>query len=515
MKRHVCAKGAVWIPENSGSKSLKHADHDQSSHGNRDGAGGGVDPVTPGERSEALAARRPTTRRGITPEALSAVEKYAHGKTESDKWTAREWNEGLRSGKIKLGSDKEIDALAKLANENVIVEETTFYRGSFALVDPDQIEEIYDDPSTLRIPGVLNNGQTTQAGFTSLSQAEWMAREFARGKFDDQQEIEDSGKALVGILWHITAPAGARGVSLKDLSGSFGLESETILPPGTQIDWNDVQFEGDETGGTVIVYGEIVVDDPVKHYVAIKHADHDQSTHGNRDGAGGGESDNDLANYTQDSFKINEGLRNGTLKDNPIGHLFKPGGKETVFRTISGPAAEKVLSQLKDSGKTSDKGNASTSLDPVVAQDMDPMGDGLLLKIRVPEGAPRIQVPAGTYDMDQQEIILPPESTMTLIGDPFVGEDGRWTAEVELTDWPTPSGAKALLPAGLYRHPAVKAYLAGAPLDSTALVGRVLSVKAHEALELGLRRRYNATQIAHGVPAEGFVGLEGVRDDRA
>lgn len=75
--------------------------------------------------------------------------------------------------------------------------------------------------------------------------------------------------------------------------------------------------------------------------------------------------------------------------------------------------------------------------------------------------------------------------------------------------------AKFLLPAGLYRHPAVKAYLAGAPLDSAALVGRVLSVKAHEALELGLRRRYNATQIAHGVPTEGFVGLEGVRDDRA
>jgi hypothetical protein len=75
--------------------------------------------------------------------------------------------------------------------------------------------------------------------------------------------------------------------------------------------------------------------------------------------------------------------------------------------------------------------------------------------------------------------------------------------------------AKASLPAGLYRQPAVKAYLAGQPLDSTALVGRVLSAKAHQALELGLRRRYNAAQITHGVPAEGFVGLEGVRDDRA
>ena len=75
--------------------------------------------------------------------------------------------------------------------------------------------------------------------------------------------------------------------------------------------------------------------------------------------------------------------------------------------------------------------------------------------------------------------------------------------------------AKAVLPPGLYRQPAVKAYLAGQPLDSTALVGRVLSAKAHQALELGLRRRYNATQIAEGVPTEGFVGLEGVRDDRA
>jgi hypothetical protein len=255
------------------------------------------------------------------------------------------------------------------------------------------------------------------------------------------------------------------------------------------------------------------LDTPAK-FLAIKHGDHDQADHGNRDGAGGG-SDNALANYTQDSFKVNEGLRSGTLKDNPVGHLFKPGGKETVFRTISGPAAEKVLSQLKDSGKTSDKGNASTSLDPVVAQDMDAMGDGLLLKILVPEGAPRIQVPAGTYDMDQQEIILPPGSVMTLVGDPFVGPDGRWTAEVELTDWPDSAPAKAVLPPGLYRQPAVKAYLAGQPLDSTALVGRVLSAKAHQALELGLRRRYNATQIAEGVPTEGFVGMEGVRDDRA
>ena len=355
-------------------KSLKHADHDQADHGNRDGAGGGGDPVTPGERSEASAARRPTTRRGITPEALSAVEKYAHGKTENDKWTAREWNEGLRSGKIKLGSDKEIDALAKLANENVIVEETTFYRGSFALVDPDQIEEIYDDPSTLRIPGVSNNGQTTQAGFTSLSEAEWMAREFARGKFDDQQEIEDSGKALVGILWHITAPAGARGVSLKELSGSFGLESETILPPGTQIDWNDVEFEGDETGGTVIVYGEIVVNDPVKYYVAIKHGDHDQGDHGNRDGAGGG----------SDSSSPTAGSRGGSMGYRATAAIESAGGRVKSMDFDSDNAAiEKFQEQVEETyvamlPDMDDPDNIPEDHDPRIASGIEHMGQALM-----------------------------------------------------------------------------------------------------------------------------------------
>lgn len=57
---------------------------------------------------------------------------------------------------------------------------------------------------------------------------------------------------------------------------------------------------------------------------------------------------------------------------------------------------------------------------------------------------------------------------------------------------------------GLYRHPAVKAYLAGGPLGPVA---ELLGVEPSEALAEGLRRRYTVRQLLEGVPAEGFAPL--------
>jgi HK97 family phage portal protein len=69
--------------------------------------------------------------------------------------------------------------------------------------------------------------------------------------------------------------------------------------------------------------------------------------------------------------------------------------------------------------------------------------------------------------------------------------------------------ASLVIPADLYKHPAVRAFVAGAPLDATALLGGETSTKQAEALEVGIRRRYTPQQISEGVPSEGFLGLAG------
>ena len=73
-----------------------------------------------------------------------------------------------------------------------------------------------------------------------------------------------------------------------------------------------------------------------------------------------------------------------------------------------------------------------------------------------------------------------------------------------------PVASTVELPKDIYKHPAVKAYLAGEPLDLVALLGAEPDEATRTTLEVGIRRRYNAEQIAAGVPTEGFSGLEGV-----
>ena len=69
---------------------------------------------------------------------------------------------------------------------------------------------------------------------------------------------------------------------------------------------------------------------------------------------------------------------------------------------------------------------------------------------------------------------------------------------------PALSGLRSL---ALYRHPAVRAYLAAGgalPLDAVSLVGAPLAEGARKHIETGLRRRYSGDQILDGVPAERF-----------
>lgn len=59
---------------------------------------------------------------------------------------------------------------------------------------------------------------------------------------------------------------------------------------------------------------------------------------------------------------------------------------------------------------------------------------------------------------------------------------------------------------GLYRHPAVKAFLAGGELDIEAILGDVEPVVG-ALFEAALKRRYSVDQIIGGVPADGYSGF--------
>lgn len=107
-----------------------------------------------------------------------------------------------------------------------------------------------------------------------------------------------------------------------------------------------------------------------------------------------------------------------------------------------------------------------------------------------------------------------PVLTMQVQKQPEHGSTPEVPDPLPVSDSEPAPGAQPLasiaLPRDLYKQPAVKAYLAGEPLDAAALLGHEPSAAMREVLEVGIRRRYNADQIADGVPAEGFVGLQGV-----
>jgi len=69
--------------------------------------------------------------------------------------------------------------------------------------------------------------------------------------------------------------------------------------------------------------------------------------------------------------------------------------------------------------------------------------------------------------------------------------------------------ASLVVPEELYKHTAVKSFLAGEPLDATSLLGVQPNQASFKALEVGIRRRYSAKQITDGVPSEGYAGLVG------
>lgn len=98
------------------------------------------------------------------------------------------------------------------------------------------------------------------------------------------------------------------------------------------------------------------------------------------------------------------------------------------------------------------------------------------------------------------------QDTTAVPGSEPAPDEGDEDASTEALD--AEAAAAALRAVGaLYRHPAVRAYLAGAELDTDALLGGRVDDTVRGLLETGLTRRYSTDQLADGVPAEAFPGL--------
>jgi len=160
-----------------------------------------------------------------------------------------------------------------------------------------------------------------------------------------------------------------------------------------------------------------------------------------------------LREYTSDSVPINQQLRAGKFAEGPLDPYMKSGPAVNLWRTISNDNnnATRLAASLEAESIIADRGYASTSTKIVEAQQMDAVGDGILLNIRVPSGYPRVAVPQGIYAGDQSEVILPRGTKMRLVEARGTDDEGRRVYIVDVVDDDT---AQSLVEKGDYvGHP--------------------------------------------------------------
>jgi hypothetical protein len=110
-------------------------------------------------------------------------------------------------------------------------------------------------------------------------------------------------------------------------------------------------------------------------------------------------------------------------------------------------------------------------------------------------------VPLMASQVDKQgHVAAPPEQVDPLPVDEVTGNVDE-----------QPAAASFSLPSDLYKRDAVKVYLSGGTIDWDVLIGAPLNEQQKTALSVGVRRRYSVEQIANGVPAEGYRGVEGAK----
>ena len=114
-------------------------------------------------------------------------------------------------------------------------------------------------------------------------------------------------------------------------------------------------------------------------------------------------------------------------------------------------------------------------------------------------------MPWGEKPLPQVKVTLrPTDATTQELADIIPAMDTSVAVPPPVTAPPAPPTAAQTMRAfgrGLYKHPAVRSFIAGSPFDPKALLGRSVSSAERVAIEDGLRRRHSAAQIADSLAA--------------
>ena len=274
-------------------KSLKHGDHDQSDHGSW-AHGRGFDKITAAERKDfkktvaaaldilvkqndmAIGNKRVdwsvADRQGWSHEDVAILRMYT-GQGAND------INESLRGDYPKQGihtiyeQAAMTEALDRMLGSGAkLPKDLTVYRG-MSFEDAKTAEDVL---------GQWKPGQVwTDPGFASTSVQRNTAQAFANGFL--------AGGGETQVLWEISAPEGNSAFPMWNLfTHPTEQEGEILFPRNAHYRIDSVESKSGSADSTVrqtvTIKATMLADNSVK---SLKHADHDQSDHGNWATGGG------------------------------------------------------------------------------------------------------------------------------------------------------------------------------------------------------------------------------------
>jgi hypothetical protein len=391
---------SVRVPWAKPAKSLKHADHDQSDHGNRDGA-----------------SHQPTDK-----------EREAVGKA---------WDHILLSSKTPPVAIEKINRmLGKDGKPDVAPVSSPIYRG---FPSQQAFQEFLDGKQEFRDRKFALDGREllhTWGVGVYLSPHEDVARNYAI-------QLQESGDHQPGVVATLGLSPDAKMITEEMWSSApvDGLDYEKAEYDGSissaySAYWAAQGYDGAYLGSEIVIWNSrAVVVDPssIKTIKFVKHADHDQSEHGSWADDSGAEKEGrerrdpwegslitrekayEVVNYyTGRGYNdINRHLRDTDAGVNDADIEEKIDAMDAAFfrapmssedRTVYRGVSPNIGRELLAGETFKDKGYTSTTTDMSVTEDFTSYSDGskYVMEITIPSGTQFIEV----EESSEKEIIL-------------------------------------------------------------------------------------------------------------
>jgi hypothetical protein len=422
---------ATVIP--TGTPPVKHADHDQSEHGNW--ADGSVPLAkTPIEQVDALRSWSSNSYNMINgalrnPDTLGSQERG-----------------GLREPVQKMQ-----DQLDKLfAGVPKTTEEMTVFRGATGDWVKDLVDRYEATIDKMRA-GYRETGEVqqfirdrfTDLGFTSTTPDRDIAIRFSGTDASSGGVYTGEGRAI----FEINIPEGSSVVNVEEFVNEFGgftkfaaEEKEYLLPRGSTFEVADVTPSEEQFGSQGPLYYTIRLDLVPSSTKSLKHADHDQSDHGSWATGESAETkfsedeNGAITIYTdQGHMSINGYLRGSRYGGDDqyvpkwvanLDSAIESAGPTTRNMTIYRGISQRHLQELIDGGVLQDAGFASFTKDGETAAGFATGGsmgmrrsDGAVLELDLPAGSAALDMKDAGIP-NEQEVLLPRGSRFELISGP-------------------------------------------------------------------------------------------------